>query len=489
MGLEPLAEAYLIYSEAVISMRTPTWAWALMCELGAREVDRRFFGSELCDNSEVPLSGLDSTAIARCLSQMADHADDLVDAYFERLEEVEYPAADEEPGIRVRREEGFAIRLVRDGRTWLAARDRIAATEFGEAMRQVARALPSAPYPEPALDRGPFPALEDTSGLARFPISVTRAIRRQLAAFPMRLRVRRHRRWIRVIGTQLAPEPQSESFYSYDVDLPWGRYGALTPDLSTAAVERLATSLTTLFRAQEAPRVEPDECCVVLGPHAAAVLLHEVVAHALETDTLMMGGRVESALGLQLGGPLLNVLDDPTNAPESVRRNSDDEGMIAVRRWLLREGIVEQPLADLFAAHHSRALMPGAARRGNRHRSPAPRSTHLELLPGESSMDDLLSEADGGLYFQEVSSGQLDPLSGRFTLFTPYGRRINGGSLGDLVGPCRLSGTVSGLLSGLDAVGRDSESAGAGWCAKNGLKLPVWAASPAMRIRSAEVAS
>ncbi len=435
------------------------------------------------------MSGLDATAVARCLSQIADHGDDLADAYFERLEEVEYPAADEAPGIRVRREEGFAIRLVRDGRTWLAARDQIAAGPFGEAMRQVARALPSAPYPEPVLDPAPFPPLEDISRLARFPTAVTRAIRRRLAAFPMQLRVRRHRRWIRVIGTQLAPEPQAESFYSCDVDLPWGRFGALTPDLSEAMGERLATSLTTLFRAQEAPRVESTEYCVVLGPAAAAVLLHEVVAHALETDTLMMGGRVESALGLELGGPLLNVLDDPTNAPEPLRRSSDDEGMIAVRRWLLREGVVEQPLADLFSAHHSRALMPGAARRGNRHRSPAPRSTHLELLPGESSLDDLLAGADGGLYFSEVSSGRLDPLSGRFTIFLPFGRRISGGSLGDLVGPCRVSGTVSGLLGGIDGVGRDLESAGAGWCAKNGLKLAVWASVPALRIRAAEVES
>ena len=437
----------------------------------------------------VPLSGLDATAVARCLSQIADRADDLADAYFERLEEVEYPAADEEPGIRVRREEGFAIRLLREGRTWLAARDEIAAPAFGEALRQVARALPSAPYPEPALARSPFPSLEDTSALARFPTAVTRAIRRQLAAFPMRLRVRRHRRWLRVIGTQLAPEPQSESFYSCDVDLPWGRFGALTPDLSTATVERRATNLATLFRAQEAPGVEPAICCVVLGPPAAAVLLHEVVAHALETDTLMMGGRVESALGLELGGPLLNVLDDPTNAPESVRRSSDDEGMIAVRRWLLREGIVEQPLADMFSAHHSRELLPGAARRGNRHRSPAPRSTHLELMPGESSLGDLLAGAKGGLYFPEVSSGHLDPISGRFTIFLPYGRRIRRGSPGDLVGPCRMRGTVSTLLGGIDGVGNDVESAGAGWCAKNGLKLPVWASSPSVRIGAAEVES
>jgi hypothetical protein len=435
----------------------------------------------------VPLTGLDATAVARCLSQIADRGDDLADAYFERLEEVEYPAADEEPGIRLRHEEGFAIRLVRDGHTWLVTRDRIGTTAFGEALRQVARALPSAPYPEPSLDPGPFPSLGDTSELARFPTSVTRAIRRQLAAFPMRLRIKRTRRWIRVIGTQLAPEPQSESFHSCDVDLPWGRFGALFPELSEATAERVATSLTTLFRAQEAARVRPGRYCVVLGPAAAAVLLHEVVAHALETDTLMMGGRVDSALGLRLGSTLLNVLDDPTNAPETVRRSSDDEGMIAVRRWLLREGVLEQPLADLFSARRSTVLTPGAARRGSRHRSPAPRSTHLELLSGESSLEELLAETRGGLYFPEASSGSLDPLTGRFSIHLPYGRRVHQGSLGQLVGACRLRGTVSSLLADVDDVGNDVEPAGAGWCAKNGLKLPVWASTPSLRLGSAEV--
>jgi TldD protein len=133
--------------------------------------------------------------------------------------------------------------------------------------------------------------------------------------------------------------------------------------------------------------------------------------------------------------------------------------------------------------------MPGAARRGHRHRSPAPRSTHLELLPGDSSLDELLAAGDRGLYFPEVSSGRLDPLSGRFIIILPYGHRIEGGVLGELVGSCRMSGTVSSLLGEINSVGRELESAGAGWCAKNGLKLPVWATTPAIAIGSVEVES
>ena len=66
------------------------------------------------------------------------------------------------------------------------------------------------------------------------------------------------------------------------------------------------------------------------------------------------------------------------------------------RRWLLRRGAVEQPLADTAWSRTSPALMPGAGRRGSRHLPPGPRSTHLELLPGDCAESDLLAQANRG---------------------------------------------------------------------------------------------
>jgi hypothetical protein len=99
----------------------------------------------------MPFAELDTAAVARTLSQIAEQPEDVVDAFFERREELELPPEDEGPGLRIWREEGFAVRLVREGRTWLATRDAIEGRPFAEALRQVARALPSATYPEPAL--------------------------------------------------------------------------------------------------------------------------------------------------------------------------------------------------------------------------------------------------------------------------------------------------------------------------------------------------
>ena len=116
-----------------------------------------------------------------------------------------------------------------------------------------------------------------------------------------------------------------------------------------------------------------------------------------------------------------------------------------------------------------------------------PRSTHLEVLAGEQTAADLLTDIDQGYWFSEASRGRLDPRSGEFVLHLPWGREIRQGELGDLVAPCRLRGRVSDLLGGVTGIGSDRRVAGAGWCAKGGVKLPVWATTSSMRLEGVEV--
>ncbi len=380
------------------------------------------------------------------------------------------------------------MRLLRGRRSWLASRDGIAERPFAEALRQVARALPSVGYPEPQVRAAPPAGREDAARELRdFPVAVSRAIRAHHVGIAARLTLRRHRRWLQVVGPRLVAEPQAESFYSCVVESSWGRSGALLPRLDAAAAEEVAAAAVALFRARHAAPPASLHGVVVLAPAAVAVLLHEAVAHALEADTLARGGRPEAALGLALGAPCLDVLDDPSAAPPEVRRTSDDEGLPVSRRWLLRRGAVEQPLADAAWSRIAPALLPGAGRRGSRHLPPGPRSTHLELLAGAASESDLLAQANGGLFLPAASRGGLDPLSGEFTLHLPHGRRIRRGALGEPVGACTLRGQVADLLARAAAVGRESVPAGAGWCAKGGQKLPVWATAPALRLEGVTV--
>lgn len=432
---------------------------------------------------------LDTAAVARSLSQVSERRSDLVDVFFERVEEAELPAEGVSPGFRLRREEGFATRLVRGPEAWLAVRDSFRAGQLSDALRQVARALPAAAYPEPKLELAPWGPAPTPEDLAEVPLAVSRAIRSNHVAFPLRLTVRRHRREIQVVGPTLVPAAERETFFSLAAELPWGHWGMLAPDLDDlgSLAGEAAEGLVERFRCRKAPPPAERTTPVVLGPHAAAVFLHEAVAHALEADTLGLTGRPESALEVPLGPPYLHVLDDPGTAPPSVRRSTDDEGSSVLRRWLIRDGKVEQPLADLRWARDSDRLLSGAGRRASRHEPPGPRSTHLELVPGDAEDDDLLAEAEGGLWVAEVDRGRLDALSGRFVLEAPCARRIRSGGRADPVGRLRIEGRVVDLLSRVAAVGRQARRTGAGWCAKGGRRMAVWATAPSLLLDGVEV--
>lgn len=435
----------------------------------------------------MPFADLDRAAVARTLSQIVQHPGDFADAYFERLEEVGLPPDGEAPGLRVRREEGFAIRLVREGKTWLAGRDDLEPRSFSDALRQVARVLPTAAYPEPRLEIEPWRPTAVEPELLDFPSRLQRAIRQRHVAFPLRLDLQRHRRDLQVVGPGPVPDAESERFFSLTADLGWTRWGTLLTEVGPRTVEEVAEALAALFRARHAAPPEPFQGTVVLGPAAAAVLLHEAVAHALEADVLAQGGDPDAAIGVRMGPESLSVLDDPSAAPEGVRRTTDDEGVAVSRRWLLRQGSVSQPLADSLWAGSSEALSPGAARRAHRHAPPGPRSTHLELPAGETPEDDLTANAEGGLYAPEARRGRLDPLTGAFCLELPFAHRIRGGAPTEPVGPCAIRGAVADLLARVTAIGDVSRPCGAGWCAKGGQKLPVWATAPGLRLEGLNV--
>lgn len=432
------------------------------------------------------LASIDTAAIARTIARLVEQPEDAADVFLEQLEAVDLPAGGASPGFRVRHEQGLAVRMERGGSSWLASVDRLDGEALVDAVRRVARAQPRAAGPPPRLEMAPPEAILAEEMLA-FPMSLQRAVRERQRAVPVRIDVRRHRRTVQIVGTRLVSPIERESFYSVVVEAPGGRWGALLDRLDDAAATHLARAAVRTWRCHEAPPPARWTGPAVLGPDAAAVLLHEAVAHALEADTLALGGHPEAAVGVSLAQPTISVLDDPTSAPRSVRRSVDDEGVAAMRRWLIRDGVVEQPLCDRMWAATSERLAAGAGRRGDRHQAPVPRSYHLELLPGTSSQQSLLADAEGGLYLPAAARGSLDPYSGRFRLHFPHALRIKGQVAEEPVGPCELRGSVAEVLGAIVGIGSEVQAAGAGWCAKGGIRLPVWATVPAIRIEGMEI--
>lgn len=430
--------------------------------------------------------GLDTGATCRALAAILQQPGDDAELYLERLTFEEVARRCGQLEVEQRHEEGFAVRFLRGTSSWHATGDDFAPGALDEAIRLAARVHPRTPRPlahwrpaaAPQRDLGPLLAAVERLGAEVSPQAD--------------IVLRRHERQSRVLGPQLAAPEQRERFLSLTIREGRVSYsGLFAPEQSADLVEHALAELEARRRFAEAHlAADAGPSRVLLAPDAAAVVLHEAVAHALETDILAIGGRPEAAIGLRLASEILDVLDDPAAAPSSVCRASDDEGVPVMRRWLVRGGIVELPLADRRGAHGSDRLVAGAARRASRHDRPGPRSTFLEVPEGSSPSGDLVEIVGEGLLITAVDRGALDPTSGRFVLDLPGARRIRAGTVAETLGPCRLVGRVADLLAGISTIGDRATLAGAGWCAKDGQLLGVWARTPALVIeRGLEVVS
>ncbi len=414
------------------------------------------------------------------LDRLAMHPDQHVEAFFERQETVELLPGGTRDRRRLRREQGLSVRRLEAGASRLASADAISGRTFASCCDRATGGIGSI-GPAPRIKVGRWPPLR-MAEIERVERQLEKAVNRRRAGFPMEVTVRRHRRQVQVIHGRMSAPSQFEEYFSLRVNAPWGVWGGLLPSLADEDLDPVAVCLVDRLKSRNLPEHADTPRIIVLGPCAAAVMLHEVVAHTLEADTLALTGAPESVVGLKLGDVHLDVVDDPRLAPDRCGRFSDDEGTTVISRWLLRRGRVRQPLADLSWSSRYKRLVPGAARRASRHLLPGPRTMHLELLPGDRPEAELFDEAAGGLYIGEFESGALDPFDGGCVLRAPCARRIGTDGPADFVGPVEIRARTVDLLAAVTAVGDRPLQAGAGWCAKDGSLLPVWARSPSVRL-------
>ncbi|MEM9406095.1 MAG: metallopeptidase TldD-related protein [Acidobacteriota bacterium] len=421
------------------------------------------------------------SAVARALGYLPEGPGEFADGYFETLTETRL--GEDGYAARSRAEEGFSLRLTSSESTYVATRDSCSEADFRSAYRQVARTLPNTPLVWREREGREVGGFEE-GGLSEELTSAPRRLRRRLGERGFGLRYRatflRHHREVLVAASEFCGRVQRETFYSVELELPGGFWGTLLPSLGEGVTESLADLAAEFARYAECrPAVVPPTT-VVLGPQAAAVFLHEAVAHTLEVDTLAASGDPRAALGMALASPALTVFDDPETAPRAVRRTSDDEGMPVVRRCLLRRGAVEQLIADRFWAEKVDGLIPGAGRRADRSYLPGPRSYHLEVMPGEESPQRLLSSVAEGIYVPLFVKGQLDSVRGTCRLDAPGALQIQNGEISGRLGRCRFQAPAADLLGAVAEVASDAQVTGAGWCAKSDQRLPVWATTPTL---------
>jgi len=194
---------------------------------------------------------------------------------------------------------------------------------------------------------------------------------------------------------------------------------------------------------------------IVLDQFAAMSFLG-VLAGGLSADAVQKGRSLFAELvGEGVGSDLFTLVDDGTTIEGPGAAPFDDEGVPSRRTELLTKGVLNGFLHNAYTAHKGGAASTGNGKRGYRS-PPSVGTSNFYLDAGETSRDELLRRAEGGVLIQDVSGvhSGANPISGEFSVGAT-GLRISGGTLGEPLREMTIASTLPEMLKAITGVGDD----------------------------------
>lgn len=186
---------------------------------------------------------------------------------------------------------------------------------------------------------------------------------------------------------------------------------------------------------------------VVYEPRAAAGLLRHL-ASAIGGEAVAAGRSfLKDRLGQRVMAPGVAVVDDPLRPRGLASRPFDGEGVGAVRRAVVEDGVLTTWLLDGASARRLGLASTGHAGRGGAALdSPGP--TNLTLEPGASSPEALIADVADGFLVTEMMGVGVNTVTGDYSRGAS-GFRIRDGAVAEAVDEVTVAGHLADMLARL----------------------------------------
>jgi TldD protein len=235
-----------------------------------------------------------------------------------------------------------------------------------------------------------------------------------------------------------------------------------------------------------AEKVPPGMYEVICAPDVSGVIAHEAFGHGVELDMFLKDrARAEGYVGQVIASPLVGILDDPSYPGGHGSYFFDDEGQLSSPTHIIRHGVFEQGLSDLFSAHSLGAARTANGRRESFQRKVYARMSNTFFARGDTPVQSMIESVEGGVYLEKTSSGMEDPKGWGMQVTSHYGEEIRNGKLtGRIFAPVGITGYVPDILRSIDAVGDDFTLSG-GTCGKGHKEwAPVSSGGPHLKLKA-----
>ena len=279
---------------------------------------------------------------------------------------------------------------------------------------------------------------------------------------------------------------ESKSGAPVELFKPFGGAGSF--DDNFADLSTVYPGIDELYRhlmnKKEGVYAEAGNKTVILGGMMGGMLAHEAVGHTVEADLVLGGSVAGPNLHKPVASEMVNLVDfagEAFGAPTPLPVYLDDEGTLAKDAVLIKDGILTGYMNNRETAAHFGVEPLGNARAWDFNDEPLIRMRNTCILPGKSTLDEMIASIDDGYYLIDSSNGQAD-LTGEFMFGVSLGYEIKHGKLGKALLDTTVSGVAFDMLKTVDMLSDQVVWSSSGFCGKK-QPMPVGMGGPDMRCR------
>jgi len=243
----------------------------------------------------------------------------------------------------------------------------------------------------------------------------------------------------------------------------------------------------------KAPKGKMD---LVAAPQVVGIMVHESAGHPYEADRIF--GREAAQAGESfispdmvntiIGSDVVNVVDDPAIENSYGFYKYDNEGTKARRKWLIKEGKINEFLHNRETAVYMDLKSNGSSRAVDYDKESIVRMSNTFMLPGDYSEEELIEGVKHGIYMKNFMEWNIDDkrLNQKYVGAEAY--LIKNGKITDHVISPKLEISTPDLYNAVDAVAKNTEFH-SGNCGKGEpmQAIPVWFGGPSIRLRNVRI--
>jgi TldD protein len=243
----------------------------------------------------------------------------------------------------------------------------------------------------------------------------------------------------------------------------------------------------------------PGTMDLICGSEVTGIAAHESCGHPMEADRIL-GREMSQAgrsfiykdgpywLGTKIGSKAVTIVDDPSIEHSYGYYAYDDEGVKVRRRFLYKNGVINEFLHNRESAARLDTRSNGSSRSMNYDREAIVRMANTFVLPGAFSEEELIEDVKYGVFMKSFTEWNIDDkrFNQRYVGREAY--LVEKGELKNPIARPIIETTTPKFWSAVDAVSKSIDFEAA-TCGKGDPSqgAPVYTGGPCIRLREVYV--